>query len=265
MSDARYESDLAEPLCAYLTAQGYTVRSEVKDCDIAAKRGDELLIVELKKSITLTLLAQAAKRQRLTDSVYVAVPRPANRWKWNAQNRGVQHLLRRLAIGLIFVSLDPERTPVEIVFHPAPLTRRKRPRSRREVIHEITNRMGDFNRAGSTRRKLVTAYRENAIRVACCLLVHGPLSPKSLREMGTGEKTLMMLSSNVYGWFMRVEHGIYDLSDHGRKDIAEYPQLVAHYRALARRSKSGGKKKGTRSRVPSDSGSVRAVSRRSPR
>jgi hypothetical protein len=36
--DARLETDLAEPLYRYLTGQGYTVRSEVNDCDIAAEK-----------------------------------------------------------------------------------------------------------------------------------------------------------------------------------------------------------------------------------
>jgi hypothetical protein len=227
--DARLESDLAEPLCRYLISEGYIVRSEVKDCDIAAVKGDELLIVELKKSLNLSLLSQAAQRQKITDSVYVAVPRPSNRWKWNAQNRGTQHLLRRLEIGLILVSLDPGKPPVEVVFHPHPFARRKKTRERRAVLHEIKNRTWDLNRAGSTGRKLVTAYREAAIRIACCLL-KGPLTPKALREMGTGEKTLSILYQNVYGWFERVGRGLYGLTEHGRRDMRAFPKLVSHYK-----------------------------------
>ncbi len=230
------ESDLADPLCRFLEAQGYTVRSEVNDCDIAALKGEELLIVELKKALTLALLVQAAKRQRLTDCVYVAIPRPSNRWKWNAQNRGVQHLLRRLEIGLIFVSLDPERPPVEVVFPPKPLVRRKRAAPRRAVLHEIANRTGDFNTAGSSRRKLVTAYRENAIQIACLLQVKGDLSPKALRALGTGPKTLSILYDNVYGWFERLERGKYRLTAHGRRDLECFPQLARHYTAHAGRA-----------------------------
>jgi hypothetical protein len=225
------ESDLAGPLCRYLREQGFTVRSEVKDCDIAAVKDEDLLIVELKKALNLSLLVQAAKRQRLTDSVYVAVPRPDNRWKWNAQNRGVQHLLRRLELGLILVSLDSDRPPVEVVFHPKPLARRKKPAWRRVVLEEISSRTGDFNRAGSTRRKLVTAYRENAIHVACGLLTKGRQSAKALRALGTCPKTLSILYQNVYGWFQRTDRGVYDLTAEGRKDLEGFPQLVAHYSA----------------------------------
>jgi hypothetical protein len=100
------ETDLAGPLYEHLAAQGYTVRSEVKDCDIAAIRGDDLLVIELKKTLNVALLVQAVRRQRLTDSVYIAIPRPSNKWKWWKESRGVQHLLRRLELGLILVSLE---------------------------------------------------------------------------------------------------------------------------------------------------------------
>ncbi|HEY9593561.1 MAG TPA: DUF2161 family putative PD-(D/E)XK-type phosphodiesterase, partial [Spirochaetia bacterium] len=179
------EADLAAPLCSYLTEAGYTVRSEVKDCDIAAVKGDDLVVIEVKKTMNLTLVAQAARRQRMTDSVYVAIPRPDNKWKWWKESRSVQHVLHRLELGLILVSLDPTKPPVEIVFHPLPFARRKVAKTRRAVLEEIAHRTADYNRAGSTRAKLATAYRENAIHIACCLAAHGPSSPKALRDMGT--------------------------------------------------------------------------------
>ena len=67
------ETDLSHPVCAYLEAQGYTVRGEVHHCDIAAVKGEELIIIELKCTLNLTLLAQGIQRQQLTDSVYVAI------------------------------------------------------------------------------------------------------------------------------------------------------------------------------------------------
>ncbi|HET6486896.1 MAG TPA: DUF2161 family putative PD-(D/E)XK-type phosphodiesterase [Spirochaetia bacterium] len=223
------EADLAAPLYQYLSGLGYTVRSEVKDCDIAAVKGEDLLIVELKKSLSLSLIVQAAQRQRVTDLVYVAVPRPSNKWAWWQESRGVRHLLRRLEIGLILVSLDPERPPVEVVSHPAPFQRRKRPKSRRAVLTEISGRTADFNRAGSNRRKLVTAYRESAIRIACCLAARGNLSPAELRRMGTGDKTQSILHFNAYGWFERVERGVYALTAQGRAELEDYPVLKRRY------------------------------------
>lgn len=75
----------------------------------------------------------------------------------------------------------------------------------------------------------MTAYKENVIHIACCLKKYGQLSPKKLREMGTGKKTLSILNKNFYGWFERVERGIYKLSDQGYKELADFPELVAYY------------------------------------
>jgi hypothetical protein len=223
------ETDLAGPLYEYLAQAGYRVRSEVKDFDIAAVKGDDLLVIEIKKTLNLTLVVQGVRRQRLTDTVYLAIPRPSNKWKWWKESRGVQHLLRRLELGLILVSLDAGKPPVEIVFHPLPFERRKRAKSRRVVLEEIARRTADYNRAGSTRTRLVTAYREDAINIACCLLKKGRLSPAALRSLGTGEKTYSILRRNVYGWFERLDTGLYGLTAHGRADLASYPELAARY------------------------------------
>ena len=224
------ESDLAAPVTAFLAAQGWTVRSEVKDCDVAAVRGGDLLVVELKRSITLALLVQAVRRQRLTDTVYLAVPRPGSVWQWRRANRGVLHLLRRLELGLLFVSLDPDRDPVEVVLQPRPLVRRRKASARRAVLEEVSQRSADYNVAGSTRRKLMTAYREQALRIASILSVRGELAPRELRALGTGEKTYGILYHNVYGWFQRTGTGVYRLAPRGAREIASYADLVSHFR-----------------------------------
>lgn len=226
------ETDLYRPVHDYLAKQGYTVRAEVNHCDIAAVKGDDLIVIELKRAINITLLAQAVERQKITDSVYVAVPRPANMRKWMGQSKSVQLLLRRLEIGLILVSTKSSKPSVEVIFHPVPFDRRKRKSVHRAVITEINGRSGDFNEGGSCRRKLVTAYRENAIHIACCLCLRGPLSPKDLRSLGTGAKTLSILYTNVYSWFERVGRGLYALSAKGRAEICAYSELVEHYTSL---------------------------------
>jgi hypothetical protein len=226
------ETDLYPPIAEYLDSLGYTVRSEVNGCDVTAAKGDDLVIIELKRNFSTDLLIQAAKRQRMTDSVYVALPRQKNGRKL----RGMKHLLRRLELGLIFVSLNGRRkSRVEVAFHPVPFQRQKRKRARRAVLREMAERSGDFNQAGSCRRKLVTAYRENAIHIACCLDRLGPLSPRQLRALDTGPKTLSILYSNFYGWFERVDRGLYALSAQGQTELAQYPELARRYtRRLAK-------------------------------
>jgi len=222
------ETDLYRPVRDYLLAQGYTVRAEVHDCDVTATKDGELIVIELKTAFNLNLLIQATTRQRAADSVYVAIPRPASlarRTGWPT----VKHLLRRLELGLILVNLD-EPASLEIVFHPLPYERKRNKGKKRAILHEISQRSGDYNEGGSNRRTVMTAYRETAIRVACALEQRGPLSPRALRELGTGAKTLSILASNFYGWFERVERGVYAIKDCAKSDLALYPELVQRYR-----------------------------------
>ena len=178
-----------------------------------------VVIVEIKKTLNLALVVQAVQRQRMTDTVYVAVPRPPSKWKWWRESRGVFHLLRRLELGLLLVSPSNGGPPVDVVFHPRPLARRRRAPSRRAVLAEISGRVADYNIAGSTRKKLVTAYRESAVHIACCLLPRASMAPAALRALGTGPKTLSILHDNVYGWFERVQRGVYALSERGGREL----------------------------------------------
>ncbi len=225
------ETDLYQPIHDYLAAQGYTVRSEVRNCDVTATRGDELIIVELKRNFGVSVLMQATERQRITNAVYVGLPRPRG-GTGTPQWKGVRRLLRRLELGLILVSLDTKRPKVEVAFHPLPYDRKKIRRARTAVIREINGRSADFNQGGSTRRKIATAYRESAIHIACCLERFGPMSPKQLRALGTGERTQSILASNFYGWFERIHRGVYALKPQGSRELNDWPRAVEHYRQL---------------------------------
>lgn len=231
------ESDLYSPIKKYLEGQGYEVRSEVKNCDITATRGDELVVVELKRRFNATLLIQAADRQRVADTVYIAIPYPDNirngkHWK------GMCHLLKRLEIGLILVRFLKSGPRVEIAFRPAPYRSTRQQKRRSVIIREIHERSGDYNKGGSNGAKLVTAYREEAIHLACLLEACDCLSPAELRRRGAGKKTQSILSDNFYGWFERVERGVYRLHPGGRAALSEYPEIVAHFRkAIGRENK----------------------------
>jgi hypothetical protein len=223
------ETDLYDPLHDYLVSRGYTVRAEVNHCDIAARRGDDLVLIEIKRQLSVDLLVQAARRQRVCDSVYVAVPKPGDT-RQERRLRSAMAVLRQLELGLILVSLDRTAPQVEVVFHPIPYQRHRSSRVRRAVIEEMTGRSADYNQGGSSRTKLVTAYRESAIYIACCLEKYGPLSPRQLRALGTGPKTMSILSKDFYGWFQRVERGVYAITARGKGELEAYAGVVAHYR-----------------------------------
>jgi hypothetical protein len=225
------ETDLYRPIADFLTDLGYIVRGEVKGCDLTAILGDELIVVELKLSINLTLLLQATQRQRVTDSVYVAVPRPKG-GIYTPNWRHICHLLRRLELGLILVSFTRKKPRVEVVFHPQSHERQRNKKARRSIIKEAQERTADLNIGGSTKKKLMTAYRENSIQIACFLERLGTASPKQLRALGTGEKTQSILANNFYGWFERIEKGTYSLNAQGQKEMADFPELTDYYRRI---------------------------------
>ncbi len=229
------ESDLFEPIKNYLEAGGYKVRAEVKNCDITATKGDELIIIELKLSANLQLFIQATDRQRVTDSVYVAIPKPSIRSKkhW----KGIRHILRRLELGLIFVDVDNPVNSIEILFHPIPFQRKKISKRKKAILNEVENRSQNLNVGGINKKKIVTAYKENAIQIAIYLKEIGATNPKKLREYDSGKKTLSILYSNFYGWFQRVDHGIYDITAKGKKELKNFPGLVKKYEKYLKEKK----------------------------
>ncbi len=226
------ETDLFDPVCQFLIDKGYTVNGEVKNCDITALKGQELLVVELKNGFNVTLLIQAAKRQRVANAVYIAIPMPksgifSRKWK------DICYLVRRLELGLLVVSFLKSGPRVEVVLDPEPFDQERSKQLNRKkhvgIITEINGRHGNFNIGGSTRRKLMTAYKENAIRIACYLQKQGPLSPGQLKELGTGAKTSSILQKNFYGWFERVSKGLYQITPEGIRSLSDYPELIDYY------------------------------------
>jgi len=219
------ETDLYPPVRAFLAAQGFTVRAEVRGCDVTAVKGDEVVVVELKLALTLDLLLQALRRQKVTDFVYVAVRRPATR-AHEDRLREKMPLLRRLEIGLLVVDFRDEPPSLEVLLKPVPFQRRRKPAERRLLLREIALRSGDDNAGGIRGRPLVTAYRENALHIAAALARFGPLQPRQLRAMGTGARTLSILHSDVYGWFERIDRALYRLKPAGETALQTFARVA---------------------------------------
>lgn len=221
------ETDLYKPIYEYLVSQGYEVHSEVKGCDITAVKEEELIIIEMKTSFNATLLMQAVQRQKAADSVYIAIPKPKKRI-YSKSWDDMCYLIKRLELGLIIVDL--KNNNVDLMFHPETSSFRKNKRMRSSIIREINGRYKDYNVGGSTRTKIMTAYREASVHIACCLEIHGQLSPAQLRKLGTSEKTQSILSKNFYGWFNKVGRGKYELHESGKIALENYSELAMHYR-----------------------------------
>ena len=230
------ETDLYPPVKAFLESQGYRVKGEVSNCDVVAVRGDEPpVVVELKTAFTLPLVFQGLKRQALTDFVYLAVGQEAGGAKnglWRRHWRDIRKLCRSLGLGLMTVRLDSRRSPrVEVHLDPGPYRPRKSRRQSGLLLQEFQRRVGDPNRGGTTRRPIVTAYRQDALRCASFLQRHGPTKAAQLRRETGVDGAPRMLQRDVYGWFQRVERGVYALTPAGARALDAYADVVE---ALAR-------------------------------
>ena len=224
------ETDLYEPIRAFLEEEGYQVQAEVKNCDIAAVKDGQMVIVELKKAFNLKLVYQGLERQSLTEQVFVAIPRPKKGAREKAW-KDMLKLLKRLELGLLTVALDSPLQTVDVVLEPSDSLAWKNRKKRERLQAELEQRQVDANVGGMTRRKIMTAFREKSIRLACLLEREGQVSMASLRERGM-EDCVGILSRNYDKWFKRVEKGVYTLSDKGLKALEneDYAKAVAFYR-----------------------------------
>jgi hypothetical protein len=211
--------------------QGFTVRGEVKGCDIAAVKDEALWIVEMKLTANLKLIFQAMERLAVTDWVFVAVPRPRNfKDKHFTQ---FSKLLKKIGIGLITVALDSPARFAEIVFFPTGKDTKNNKKTR-VVKREIAGRTVDTQ--GGTKEKVNTAYRERCVKIATLLEVHAPLNaPALIRQHGCEGDTSNILRQNIYGWYEKAGRGAYGLSDMGIAYLEENStqNLIVYYRMKA--------------------------------
>ena len=208
------ETELYPPIKAFLEAQGYEEKGEVGACDVMAMRGDEQpVLVELKTSFSLTLFHQAIARLSMSDLVYVAVPRGSG-VRWRSALKANKTLCRRLGIGLL--SVRTKDGFVEPHLDPGPYAPRKSKRRQAVLLREFARREGDPN-AGGTAGSVVTAYRQDAERIREFLADNGPSKGFVVARETRVTRATNMMAMNHYGWFERVEKGIYALTAEGRQ------------------------------------------------
>ena len=227
------ETELYAPVKEYLVGQGYEVKAEVDGCDLVARRGQEPpVIVELKTGFTLPLVLQGVDRLSVSDDVYLAVgvpARPAPGSIWRRERRAILKLCRRLGLGLLAVHEPTARKPalVEPILDPSPYKPRPDRRRRGLLLKEFAHRVGGPNTGGATRRPIVTAYRQDALRCAAVLDVNGPTKAAEVARAAGVPKATSLMYRDVYGWFQRVDRGVYDLSPKGRDALETYADVVA--------------------------------------
>jgi len=225
------ESDIYGPVKAFLEGKGYEVKAEVNGCDVVAcKDGEATLVVELKLTFSLDLILQGIDRQLLSDTVYLAIPAPdtaAKRRNWRAKRRDYLKLCRMLGLGLITVDLarqDGQQT--ETLLDPAPYAPRKNKRKQTRLINEFTARVGDPNTGGINRTKIITSYRQDALRCAVVLAKHKDMKLADIRTVSGVAKAASIFQKNYYGWFERTGRGVYCLTPVGNEALKTYAEAI---------------------------------------
>lgn len=190
----------------------------------SAPDAGEPIIAELKTSFSLSLFHQAINRQSMTDQVYIAVPRKTGKAAMVAIRKN-KMLCRRLGLGLITVRLASGQ--VDVHCDPAPFAPRKIKARKDKLRREFASRHGDPNMGGMTSAGMMTSYRQGALRCAKVLHDEGACKGAYVAKMAGFDKATALMSANHYGWFEKVDRGIYGLTREGAKALAKNAALVA--------------------------------------
>lgn len=218
------ETDLYPPVKAFLEAQGYVVKSEVGAADVVAVRGAEPpVIVELKLGFSLALFHQCVARLSVSEEVYMAIAHQTGK-RFAKSVKDNTRLARRLGLGLMTVRLKDGL--VQVHCDPGPYAPRQSKKKQTALLKEFARRQGDPNDGGQTRVGLVTAYRQDALKVAMYLFEAGASKGADVaRETGVEQATRMMRDDH-YGWFEKIDTGVYGLSPAGAEAVAQAGQVL---------------------------------------
>lgn len=217
------EKDMYEGIKKYLNSQGYDVKAEVLNTDITAIRDDEVIVIEMKKTLNTRLIYQGCDRQRICDYVYLAIIEPTKKIQRSSQFKEKVYIIRRLQLGLLFVNLEDDK--IVPFLDPKTYTFRQNKIKKRKLLKEFEQRITSFNVGGVTKTKIITAYRERAIRIAY-YLSEQPMKLKDLKAITQEDKCSSILQKNFYGWFERVERGIYVLTPLGKEELLKYEHVL---------------------------------------
>lgn len=214
------ETSLYLPIKGFLEKAGYTVKGEVGGCDLVGlSDGDPPVVVicELKLSFNLELILQAVDRAAIADEVWIAA-RVSAKGKGREADRRYRDLCRRLGIGMLGIADTGEVSMIVGSISPMPRTNPKR---RSRLMREHLKRRGDPTAGGSTRAPIMTAYRQQALGCALAL-ASGPMRVRQVRSSIPDAGKILL--ANVYGWFERLDRGVYGLTEAGREALQRWPQ-----------------------------------------
>ncbi len=222
------EADMFPMLKQHFEQLNYKVNAEVKSCDLTAIKDGELIVVEMKTSLNITLLYQALERKKLTPYVFIAIPKPKRDLRKNLHK--MKNLLSKLQIGLIVVDivnkdviryLEPEEDGAKLNY-----------KKKSQVLKEIGKREVDENIGGINKTKILTGYKELGISLCCVMSLEKEITTHDLRnKYGFDKDVTGYLNKNFFAWFHKVGRGKYILSSRGEQMLLddEFKNAIEYY------------------------------------
>ncbi|KAA3498271.1 hypothetical protein DXM27_23235 [Rhizobium rhizogenes] len=214
------ETSLYLPVKGFLETAGYTVKGEVGGCDLVGLSDNDppvVVICELKLSFNLELILQAVDRAAIAEEVWIAA-RISAKGKGREADKRYRDLCRRLGIGMLGISDAGDVSVIVSSISPMPRTNPKR---RSRLMREHQRRRGDPAVGGSTRAPIMTAYRQQALGCAS-VLASGPMRVRHIKSSVPDAGKILL--ANVYGWFERLDRGVYGLTQTGHEALQRWPQ-----------------------------------------
>lgn len=223
------ETTLYLPVKRFLEGLGLEAKGEICGCDVVALDQGQpaaVVICELKMSFTLDLVLQAVDRAAACDEVWLAIA-ASRKGRGREGDPAVKKLCRLLGFGLLVVFTTGR---VELVVEPSDWKPRANAKRRSRIVAEHRRRQGDPSVGGSTRRAIMTAYRQQALLIAS-IVATAPARPRDLKAAAPDAAKILL--DNVYGWFERVDRGVYRLSEAGRAALVTWQAHVPAARSTA--------------------------------
>lgn len=224
------EEDMYKPIEKYFKNLGYKVDGEVADCDVVCIKENEIIVIEMKKVFSTKLLYQGMRRQKITEKVYIAIPKPK---KYTLQKRSeIISICKGLGLGAILINMNKSsKDKFQIILEPEKKANVLKYRYDK-VLKEFEGRSLNINKGGVTNKKINTAFKERNIKIACALELIGEGSAKNLiKYYECFPKTNMLLSNNTLGWYDRVGHGQYKINKYGLEKLHsdEFKEIYKFY------------------------------------
>jgi hypothetical protein len=89
------------------------------------------------------------------------------------------------------------------------------------------NRKLKNNVGGVNKTKIMSGYREDCLLVLNAIKDFESASGKQIKEITSVSKSTSIMYKNYYGWFEKVNKGLYKINDNGKEALVQYRETIS--------------------------------------